>query len=181
MVERIARFWDIWCVITGCEMNVAKLKKTVFSGIEWNIDQHGEAVAADTLHSLYIRGAKPGDPRRRVSQLSIMEWYKYVGFKTRLAGDCVSELLTFVAGKIKGGHAAAAPFRSSRRIVVETANAGTLGNCFFYGAVLGATLERIDSTLGVAARAVMQSGAMATKRVHASTPSHTFATPLILH
>ena len=62
MVERIARFWDIWCVITGCEMNVAKLKKTVFSGIEWHIDQHGEAVAADTLHSLYIRGAKPGDP-----------------------------------------------------------------------------------------------------------------------
>ena len=169
MIERVARFWDVWCIITGCEMNVAKLKKTVFCGLEWSVDASGEALAADTTRRLFIRGAKPGDPQREVPRMSILDYYKYVGFWTRLGGDCTPKLLSFVGGKIRAGNATAMPFKSSRRLVVDTANATTLGNCYFYGAVLGSSLQHIDATLGVAVRAVLQSGAQASQSIDRST------------
>ena len=169
MIERVARFWDIWCVITGCEMNIAKFKKTVFCGLEWSVDSRGEALAADTQRKLFIKGAKAGDPPREVPRMSIMDFYKYVGFWSRLGGDCLAKLLGFVGGKIKAANATAVPFKSSRRLVIDTANSTTLGNCYFYGAVLGSSVEKIDATLGVAVRAVLQSGSQTGHRLDRST------------
>ena len=62
MMSRSALFWSCWCRITGCQMNIEKFKKTVFTGLEWEPNGSGALRPRSTKKRIFIGGLQESDP-----------------------------------------------------------------------------------------------------------------------
>ena len=67
MMVRVALLWSCWCRITGCQMNVEKLKKTVSSGLVWGRSKDGRLRPVTSKQRIFICGLMDGDPARAKS------------------------------------------------------------------------------------------------------------------
>ena len=105
-----------------------------------------------TQHRVYICGLHEGDPAREVPRMPINKHYKYGGIWTSLDGKHLRKMMPFLASNIRGKCAEATRGRTSRRLTIGHANACILGLSFFYGSVIGSTMEHVEQILGTAAR-----------------------------
>ena len=72
MMRRVALFWSVWLRnrIGDTQANIAKLKKTVESGLVWKTRKEGSKMATSCDAEVYIGGLEPGHGPRRVPNLN---------------------------------------------------------------------------------------------------------------
>ena len=171
MMQRVALFWSVWLRVTDTQANIAKLKKTVMSGLVWKTKMDGTKVPTSTNAQVFIGGLNPGDPPRRVPCLKIREKYSYVGMPTRLDGAHNPLGLALLKSKISNGAVQASSRPTSRCTALATANCYTLGSSFFYGAVFGGDAGHVELVLGPAARRACRVGNVRGRRRAISSPA----------
>ena len=86
MMQRVALFWSIWLRIGDTQANIAKLKKTVVTGLAWKTRKDGSKIATSSSARIYIGGLNVGEEPRLCPNLKINQHYGYVGMPTRLDG-----------------------------------------------------------------------------------------------
>ena len=118
----------------------------------------------------YLVGLNEGDEPRLIPVLRVDQDYKYVGYWTRLDGKHLLRAWPELRRRLGAAASHATSVSTSRGTAMAAASAGVLGNCYYYGAVFGASLERVEAELGPAARSVAGASKLGRRRRQRSAP-----------